>query len=259
MATTNFPAATNRMLTYVDDILLVTAYKKATTGQEAAQKTLKNLETTAHNLEYTFSPTKAEYLHVKTGDQHRLYSHIGNVPVPELKENLRWLGYFISHNLKWDYHIAQWKKKAMRKGYNLKALTSRYQTGGLNTWTTLCLIKGLIIPQLTYGIEVWKTKAPIREAQTVLNNIIRKAYGLETKTPLAAIHCELGIPPLTLYTKHQQRMLALRAHTLGRHTNWSREWLQNSEMEHVITQAFGDKEGKRDIRGCLLLNWADLN
>jgi len=92
----------------------------------------------------------------------------------------------------------------MRTGYNPQALTSRYQTDGLNTWTTLRLIKGLIIPQLTgtYGIEVWTTMAPIRETQTVLNNIIRKAYVLATKTPLGAIYCELGIPLLTLYTKH---------------------------------------------------------
>jgi len=53
-------------------------------------------------------------------------------------------------------------------------------------------------------------------------------------------------------------MLALRAHTLGRHTNWSKEWLRNSEMEHIITQTFGDKEGKRDIRGRLLLDWAEM-
>jgi len=136
----------------------------------------------------------------------------------------------------------------MRTGYNLKALTNRYQTGGLNTWTTLRLIKGLIIPQLIFGIDVLKKKALIREAQTVLNNIIRKAYRLGTKTALAAIYCELGIPPLTLYTKHGQLMLALRAHTLGRHTSWSRAWLQNAEMEHIITQAFGEKEGKRDIK-----------
>jgi len=174
MATTNFPAATNRILTYVDDILLVTSYKKTTTGQEAAQKTLKDLETSAHNLGYTFAPTKAECLHIKTPDQHKLYPHIGKEPIQEQKKNMRWLGYFISNNLKWDYHIVQWTKKAMRTGYNLKALTNRYQTGGLNTWTTLRLIKGLIIPQLTYGIEVWKTKGPIREAQTVLKTLFEK-------------------------------------------------------------------------------------
>jgi len=145
----------------------------------------------------------------------------------------------------------------MRTGYNLKGLTNRYQTADLNTWTTLRLIKGLMIPQLTYGIKVWKTKAPIREAQTVLNNIIHKTYGLETKTPLAAIYCELGIPPLSQYTKHRQLMLALRAHTLGRHTSWSREWLRDSEMELIITQAFGHKEGKGDIRGRRLLDWAE--
>jgi len=103
------------------------------------------------------------------------------VAVQEQEENMRWLGYFISNNLKWEYHIAQYITKVMRTGYNLKALRSRYQMGGLDTWTTLRLIKGLIILQITYGIEVWKKKTTIREAQTVLNNIIHKAYGLETK------------------------------------------------------------------------------
>ena len=188
MATTNSPTATNRILTYVDYILLITSYKKATARQEAAQKTQEKLETTAHSLGYTFARTKAECLHIKTPDPHKLYGHIGKTPIQEQKENMRWLGYFISHNLTWDYQIPQWTKNAMRTGHNLKALTNRYQTGGLNTWTTLRLIKGLIIPQLTYGIEVWKTKAPIREAQTVLNKIIRLAYCLETNTPLAAIY-----------------------------------------------------------------------
>jgi len=82
-------------------------YKKATTGQESAQKTLVDLEATAHNLGYTFAPTKAECLDIKTPDQHKLYPHIGKAPIQEQKENMRWLGYLISNNLKWDYHIAQ--------------------------------------------------------------------------------------------------------------------------------------------------------
>ena len=43
MASTNLPTVTNHMLTHVDDILLVTSYKKATAGQKAAQKTLEEL------------------------------------------------------------------------------------------------------------------------------------------------------------------------------------------------------------------------
>jgi len=77
-------------------------------------------------------------------------------------------------------------------------MINRYQTRGLNAWCTHRLIKGLIIPQLTSGIQVWENKRLITEAQTALNEIIWAAYGLESKIPTLAIQTEVGIPPLDL-------------------------------------------------------------
>jgi len=65
------------------------------------------------------------------------------------KEELRWLGYFITENWNWAHHIKTWTNKAARTGKAIGALTSRYQIGELNAWCTQRLIKGLIIPQLT--------------------------------------------------------------------------------------------------------------
>ena len=249
-----------RIITYVDDILISTAFKQQEQGQEAHQDILHRLTQEARQLGYTFAPSKAECLHIKTPLNKELKPRLGNHEICKVEGPMRWLGYFITSDYKWDQHIATWTKKAMQTGYNLKALTSRYQTGGLNTWTTLRLIKGLIMPQLTYGIEVWKTKKPIREAQGVLNNIIRKTFGLETKTPLAAIYSELGIPPLLLYTKHRQRLLGLRSLTIGRHTTWSRQWLKDSEMEEIIKFDAGisEKQGKKTIKERLRVDWTEL-
>ena len=75
---------------------------------------------------------------------------------------------------------------------------ARYQVSGLNIRCTQRLLKGRILPQLTYEIDVWTNKSHIKEAAKALHTIIRTAFGLETKTPMLAIDTELGIPPLDL-------------------------------------------------------------
>jgi len=52
------------------------------------------------------------------------------------------------------------------------------------------------------------------EAAKALYAIIRTVFGLETKTPTLAIDKELSIPPLDLYVKQRQDMLALTAYNL---------------------------------------------
>ena len=256
--TPNTARATTSILTYIDDFLIATTYKEKTHGQKDHQATLQALQDKGKECGYTFAATKSEHIHIKTPAKSRLEPRINNLLIQQ-RETLRWLGYHIDEKYNWKHHIREWTKKAMRTGYNLKALTTRYQTGGLNTWTTLRIIKGLIIPQLTYGIEVWDTKGPIREAQTVLNNIVRKAFGLETKTPLAAIYTELGIPPLLLYAKNRQTTLALRAETQGRHTNWSEKWLNASGVKQNILTALDSESGKKMIKATLLREWQNSN
>jgi len=256
--TPNTARATTSILTYIDDFLIATTYKEKTHGQKDHQATLQALQGKGKECGYTFAATKSEHIHIKTPAKSRLEPRINNLPIQQ-RETLRWLGYHIDEKYNWKHHIREWTKKAMRTGYNLKALTTRYQTGGLNTWTTLRIIKGLVIPQLTYGIEVWDTKGPIREAQTVLNNIVLKAFGLKTKTPLAAIYTELGIPLLLLYARNRQTTLAHRAETQGRHTNWSEKWLNASGVKQNILTALDSESGKKTIKATLLSEWQNSN
>ena len=130
--------------------------------------------------------------------------------------------------------MKHWIAKATNTGYGIRAMTSRYQVGGLTAWCTHRLIKGLVLPQLTYGIEVWKNKAMIAEAQVALNKIVRTAYGIELKVPTIAIQTETGIPPLDLLTLGRLNALALRAKFVGRDTNMTKRWLQDSGIAPVI-------------------------
>jgi len=123
-------------------------------------------------------------------------------------------------------------------------MTSRYQVAGLNAWCTHRLIKGLVLPQLTYGIEIWEHKAMITEAQVALNKVVRTAYRIGLKVPTLAIHTEKGVPPLDLLALGRHNTLALRAKFVGRDTNMTRRWLQNSGIAPVIDNATDQNTGK---------------
>ena len=204
------------ILAYADGILTATAYTTKTKGQTEHQDTIDRLRTKADESNYQFSRLKSEGIHIRIRGRDHLAPMMEGTFIPQ-KEELRWLGYFITENWNWAHHIKTWTNKAARTGKATGALISWYQIGGLNALCTQRLIKGLIIPQLTYEIEVWSKKTHIKEAAKVLHGVMRNAFKLEIKTPTLAIDTELGIPPLDLYVKQRQDRLALRAHILNRH------------------------------------------
>jgi len=244
------------ILTYVDDFLVATTYEDKAHGQEDHQDTIDRLSRGALDLGYRFAPSKAEHIFIRTPPSESFEPKLDG-SVTKAQKTMRWLGYHITEDWKWDSHVKLWIAKANESARRLRALTERYKTGGLNAWTTWRLINGLIIPQLTFGIETWGKKGLIKEAQTTLNQIVRRAFGLEKKTPTQAMWTELGIPPLDLYTKYRHNLLALRARTLDRPTNWSEMWLRKSGISTVINNTFGLEQGKKSLRENLLQEWTD--
>ena len=174
---------TTHILSYVDDIMIATCYNNKTNGTTAHQKTIDRLNRKAGEAGYNFAQAKAEHIHIKTPKSQRISPQLKGSDIPG-REKMRWLGYFITPNWTWTEHLSEWTTRATYSGHRLRALTSRYQIGGLNAWCTHRLITGLIMPQLTYGIETWGNKTMIREAQNALNNIIRKTFGIEKKCNL---------------------------------------------------------------------------
>jgi len=156
------------ILTYVDDFLVATTYKDKAHGQAEYQDTIDRLAKGALDLGYRFAPSKAEHIFIKTPLSESFEPKLDG-SVTKTQNTMRWLGYQITEDWKWDSHVKLWIAKANESARRLRALTERYKTGRLNAWTTWRLINGLIIPQLTYGIETWGKIGLIKEAQTTLN------------------------------------------------------------------------------------------
>ena len=244
------------ILAYVDDMLVATAYKNRDEGQTTHQKTIDEMVLRAKTWGYSFSAAKGEYIHIRTKKQATLSPIVGN-GLLHPQDCLRWLGFFITPDWKWKRQLQEWCTKSMHSGYSIRAMTERYQIGGLNAWCTHRLIKGLVLPQLSYGIELWNTKGLIQETQTTLHKIMRNGFGLETKTPTLAMDTEVGIPPMDLYALQRHNMLALRAITLDRPTKMAQRWLSNSGITDIITNALGLKEGYTSIKENVRHLWSE--
>ena len=244
------------VLAYIDNMLVATVYKNKDDGQVAHQGTIDEMTLRAKLWGYSFSANKGEYIHIHMKKQMALSPMIGD-SLLHPQEYLRWLGFFISPDWKWKRHLQEWCTKATHSGYGIRAMTERYQISGLNAWCTHRLIKGLVLPQLSYGIELWNTKGLIQEAQKTLHKIVRNSFGLEVKTPVLAIDAEIGIPLMDLYALQRHNMLALRAITLDRPTRMAQQWLTNSGIPDVITNAFGLKEGYASIKENIRYLWGE--
>ena len=244
------------ILTYVDDFLIATTYKHKAHGQVGHQDTIDRLARGALDLRVRFAHSKAEHIFIKTPLSESFEPKLDG-SVTKAQKTMRWLGYHITEDWKWDSHVKLWIAKANESARRLRALTERYKTGGLKAWTTSRLINGLIIPQLTYSIETWGQAGLIKEAQTTLKQIVRRAFGLEKKTPTQAMWTELGIAPLDLYTKYRHNLLGLRARTFNRNTNWSEMWLRKSGISIIINNTFGQEQGKKSLRENILQEWTD--
>jgi len=85
-------------------------------------------------------------------------------------------------------------------------------------------------------------------SKKALHSIIRNTFVIEKKTPILAIATELGIPPLDLYVRQRQDMVALRAYHLNRHTWVSNSWLETSNLAVIISNSQGAKEIKANTR-----------
>ena len=246
------------MLTYVDDFLIAVAYLTNRLGQKTADRTLDTLVQKAAEAGYNFSPAKCKGIHVRTRSRDHITPKLNSSPIMQ-KDSIRWLGYRISKDWRWNVHIENWRVKAKKSGRAIRALTECYQTGGLNAWSTHRLIKGLILLQLTYGIEVCESTTRIQENQVALNKIIRKAYGLKKKTPRDAMYRETGIPPLDLYKEYQHNMLALRDRFKTTRTKWAKRITEDSESsaKQFIESATSQSVGETWIKMKLETDWLE--
>ena len=117
----------------MDDFLVAVAYRNKKQGQKTADRTINGLIQEATKAGYNFSQSKCEGIHFRTRSADHITPKLSDIPIQQ-KDNIRWLGYWLSKDWRWNVHIEYWRTKAEKSGWAIRALTERYQVGRLNAW-----------------------------------------------------------------------------------------------------------------------------
>ena len=87
----------------------------------------------------------------------------------------------------------------------LQAVTKDAALSQMPLDATLQIIKTCIIPCITYVAESWnESRTETQTAQTLQNDIVRRALSIPLSTPLCGVRMNTGIYPIQATTDRQK-------------------------------------------------------
>jgi len=160
----------------------------------------------------SFSILKTEICHwhtLRDGDSplRSLVSLDGTLfhPYP----SVRWLGYWFTPSMDTSTYFQ--KRLALAQGA-FSIVTQLSPPGmGLAPHMNRSLATGLILPILTYGVDLFTPNASSLVKMTVLwNKVLRWTTNCFYSTPISILPCDGCFPPLDSFLSHKRKMAAFR-------------------------------------------------
>jgi hypothetical protein len=112
---------------------------------------------------------------------------------------VKYLGIYISQDLKWDKHVDTMINRAKSTIRGLSVLGNSIQ--GLDFMNWRKVYNAIVIPTLTYGVPVWYTgqrqKGLVNRMQVAQNEGLRKMTGVFRTTPIEPLHNLTRVPPIS--------------------------------------------------------------
>lgn len=135
-----------------------------------------------------------------------------------IKENVKYLGLFIDHKLKWTRHINETINKCERSLNLMRSIMK--VTWGTDFNTAMTIYKCLVRSHLDYGCIIYSntTKNNLRRLDIIHNKALRMCVGAMMSTPIAALQIEAQDPPLFLRRRYLAVKYILRIITKNRTT-----------------------------------------
>ena len=156
---------------YADDLILWKELRADGTDATDLQLTLRKLERWADQHEMTFNATKTQTVDIarirKKVCPTLRFQNYQLSPQP----SIRYLGIHIDRRLLLTQHIQSIQASALRRLSSMKMIASPFF--GSKPTTLRQLVKGAILPLLTYGIEAWGFRLHVQSLRLKLNRIIR--------------------------------------------------------------------------------------
>lgn len=208
---------------YADDTAMLRIGNTLEETTEQVENDIQALIAWGHDNAISFDYEKTEVMHFsrKKNTISPPVRHGDHLIEP--KEALRWLGLWLDRKLTFKAHVTKWASTAGTVANILKSITG--SSYGPSPAYARQAVKACVEPMLLYGLEAWfpgftnqgkstSTGYLADRMNRVYLKAIRAAIPAWKTTPLAALHRESGLPPITQLLESSRRRFAARLQSL---------------------------------------------
>jgi hypothetical protein len=136
---------------YADDMVVMVE------TVEEARKAMRIVEGHARKWRYKLNPSKCKAMVVGRNSAHPVHITLDGEAI-EVTKAFRYLGVWISENLKWNRHVEELEKRATKRMAALRMLAA--SSGGMNAEIALELWRAELRPMWEHGIGIWGLDLP---------------------------------------------------------------------------------------------------
>ena len=177
--------------------------------------------------------------------------------------NYKYLGMTLNSKGNLDDHLKNTKGKTEAAFQTILSLSGNDEFHKIEMSTIWKLITSCIIPIITYGSEVWiPTKQEIHQADTILQNILKRILKLPVTTPKEIIIAETNIWDIETYLLKKQltyyhriktqinRNQMVEAVTCNENNAWMKlisQAMEKSKIQETYLLTLNKKQAKKHI------------
>lgn len=230
----------NLRYSYADDLGLVAINSSLDENISELQADAETIIRWGRSEGLTFDADKTELIHFSNKNlrdnpdiQLRFAQQRQQISAKRPKEALRWLGVWFDRKLTFRSHVEHLAARANHVTAGIRALSNTVR--GAPPVHMRRAVQACVVPILTFGGQTWwqdRTRPSLRnrnkEVQSgrvsatekldvALRKSIRSALPAYSTTPVAALHREAAIPPMTMLLDHQADKASIRLRRLDPH------------------------------------------
>ena len=172
---------------YADDMGLMAG------SEEELQAMLDIVERHSHKWRYEYSPTKCKVLVVGQRSPHKARLRLCGQEM-EVVEEFKYLGLWITSNLKWNSHVDHMVDKTNRRVGEL--LIHARRVGGMSGEVALHLWCAEVRPIIEYAVAIWGVELPaylVERLEKLQRKVLRRLLWLGATTANAAVLSETAV------------------------------------------------------------------
>jgi len=201
---------------YVDDFQITVASTSWYRNTKILEDRIQRMNSTAAGLGLSFSIAKTELMHWRKpkekGERSECTVMFQSHVIEPGGNAVKWLGFWLTDNGETSTHFGKRLELAQAAFIRIQRLSMPGK--GLNPYGAKRIAKGIILPTLLYGSDIFDlTVTMIGKMQTFWNRVLGWITNSFYSTNMTVVSAEACLAPIKLYAKQAREMTAVRITT----------------------------------------------